>query len=417
MVTRPSEGGVVACRLRLEPLPESARRARQLLAEVLDQAGRHDLVDAASLLVSELVTNAVLHARTAIDLRVAASPTGVHVGVTDHSPLLPQRRGYGRSATTGRGLGMVDMVAERSGTEPEPDGGKTVWFELGSIDSAAPDRPSAGTPPPAEPIGVDLLGTPLRLARAWQQHADALLREYLLACWELAGDVEERLAEQAAAGAAFAEIAAVLDGAAAAGEEHADLSLRLPAGQEPAFNTLDRLLDQVAAMAERGELLAPPAQPEIRMLRRWFCSQIAGQLTGAAPSPWVGLVAETVAATGRPVAWDATAVRASRAATIAADDSNRILAVSGAVRDLLGWSEDELVGRRIVRIIPAAMREHHVAAFTLHLLTGRTSILDRHVQVAALCHDGSERVVDLLVRRERAGAGHAVFVATLRPVD
>ncbi|MDQ1668415.1 MAG: hypothetical protein QOE40_476 [Actinomycetota bacterium] len=416
MTTWCPEGGVVQRRLRLDPVPESARLARQFVTEALDEAGQPVLSDAATLLVSELVTNAMLHARTDIEVCVITSPGGVRVGVTDHSPQPLQRRGYGTSATTGRGLALLDIMAERSGTDSEPDGGKTVWFELGSPDAGMPDHRAVHQPAPdSRLVEVLLLDTPLRLARAWQQHSDALLREYLLACWELPGSTEDPLAEHAAASDAFAALSVAFD--AAAGDDDVTLILRLDPDQGAGFATLDRVLDEVVAMAERGELLAPPTQPEIRLLRRWLCSQIDGQLSGAAASPWVGLAAETVPALSRPVEWDASGVRSSSLAVIAADDSNRIIAASSAVLDLLGWSEDQLVGQRIVSVIPRRFREHHVASFTLHLLTGRTAVLDRPVRVPALHRDGHEVVVDLEVCREQAGGGRAVFVATFFPAD
>ena len=102
---------------------------------------------------------------------------------------------------------------------------------------------------------------------------------------------------------------------------------------------------------------------------------------------------------------------------MAADDANRILAASPAALRLLGWTLDELVGRRIVSVIPQRFREAHIAAFTLHLLTDSTTILDRTVAVPALHRDGSEVPIDLVVRRETAGGGRAVFVATMHPAS
>jgi PAS domain S-box-containing protein len=379
------------------------------VTEVLDASGQSDLVESATLLVSELVTNAILHARTEIEVAVAATRHGLYVGVTDRHPQLPSRRGYDRAATTGRGLGMVDAIATRSGTEPHDDGGKTVWFELGSETVRHATAPaSSSSEEPQRTIA--LIAVPLRLARAWQQHCDALMREHLLACWDLEGDVDARLAEHALAGEAFAEVAAAID--AADGDSTADITLSADAGTESRFAALGTVLDQVVAMAERDELLAPPTQPEIRQLRSWICTQVREQLASAAPTPWAGL-GEAVAAQVRPVDWDATPVLEAAGAVIAADDANRILAASRSALDLLGWAGADLVGERIVRIIPHRLREDHVAAFTDHLITGATTILDRMVRVPALRRDGSEVTVDLAVRRESAAGGRTVFVATM----
>jgi hypothetical protein len=136
-----SRPGSVERHVQLDPIPESARRARAIVTEALEAAGRPEFDDSATLLVSELVTNAILHARTPIELFVDATATGVYVGVSDGSAQLPARRDYGARATTGRGLELVDLVATRYGIETHEDGTKTVWFELGHADDA--DHPSA----------------------------------------------------------------------------------------------------------------------------------------------------------------------------------------------------------------------------------------------------------------------------------
>jgi PAS domain S-box-containing protein len=107
-------------------------------------------------------------------------------------------------------------------------------------------------------------------------------------------------------------------------------------------------------------------------------------------------------------------VRSATEAVVAADDVNRIVAASPAALDLLGW-DDDLVGRRIVAVIPERFREAHIAAFTLHLLTGETRIIGREVAVPVLRRDGTEVPVRLHVQRESAADGHTVFVATMRP--
>jgi anti-sigma regulatory factor (Ser/Thr protein kinase) len=87
----------------------------------------------AELLVSELVTNAVLHARTTITLEITAVPDGVRVGVLDGAARGPRPRDFSLEATTGRGLTLVESLASAWGTNPTADG-KQVWFELSSGD-------------------------------------------------------------------------------------------------------------------------------------------------------------------------------------------------------------------------------------------------------------------------------------------
>jgi anti-sigma regulatory factor (Ser/Thr protein kinase) len=84
----------------------------------------------ATLLVSEVVTNSVLHAGTPIRLRCGRSGGGVRIEVFDRSPQLPGLRHYDSVATTGRGLTLVSTLADAWGVEAEAEG-KTVWFHLG----------------------------------------------------------------------------------------------------------------------------------------------------------------------------------------------------------------------------------------------------------------------------------------------
>ena len=88
------------------------------------------LIDASVLLVSELVTNAVLHARSAIwvDVRVLGRG-GVHIEVSDASPLPPRAQQPSETASGGRGVGLVEAVSSRWGVRSRPDG-KTVWFDV-----------------------------------------------------------------------------------------------------------------------------------------------------------------------------------------------------------------------------------------------------------------------------------------------
>ena len=115
--------------LPLEPHPGSAALARRFTADTLGGWGAEQLAETAVLLVSELVTNAVLHARSASELVVRSVDTGIRVEVRDQSVAAPTPRAYSLEAGTGRGLLLVESLAARWGSEP--DGfGKSVWFEL-----------------------------------------------------------------------------------------------------------------------------------------------------------------------------------------------------------------------------------------------------------------------------------------------
>jgi anti-sigma regulatory factor (Ser/Thr protein kinase) len=107
----------------------SAAAARRFTVDVLQRWGCADLVDTATLLVSELVTNAVLHARSASRLVLRNTGDRLRVEITDDSAAAPTRRSYSADAGTGRGMMLVEALAVRWGSERAGDG-KRVWFEL-----------------------------------------------------------------------------------------------------------------------------------------------------------------------------------------------------------------------------------------------------------------------------------------------
>lgn len=98
--------------------------------EVLHRARVHHVDDIVVLLANELVTNAIVHARSPVELTVELIQGGVRVEVTDTSPASPSRRVAGRLATSGRGLELVETMATAWGVEQLNGNGKCVWFEV-----------------------------------------------------------------------------------------------------------------------------------------------------------------------------------------------------------------------------------------------------------------------------------------------
>lgn len=116
--------------LTLDPIGSAVAAARRYVRQRLAELGREDIVDSSCLGVSELVTNAAIHARTSITVDVAPTAEGtVRVSVRDRSSAIPMQRHYGLGATTGRGLHLVEAASSEWGVTPEADGGKTIWFE------------------------------------------------------------------------------------------------------------------------------------------------------------------------------------------------------------------------------------------------------------------------------------------------
>lgn len=109
--------------------PVSARQARRFVTRALSEIGLPELTEIALILVSELVTNAILHARSEVTLTVTRTSGGLRMEVGDRSSSAPSVRHYSAEATTGRGLVLVDSLADAWGSDIGPSG-KTVWFEL-----------------------------------------------------------------------------------------------------------------------------------------------------------------------------------------------------------------------------------------------------------------------------------------------
>lgn len=110
------------------PEPASAPAARRFVLAA-HWSDDEDLNLRLATLISELVTNAILHARTPFKVRVGLRTNRIRVSVTDGSRSEPVRRPYVPTRPTGRGLHIVDSLSDDWGFTPEGDG-KTVWFEL-----------------------------------------------------------------------------------------------------------------------------------------------------------------------------------------------------------------------------------------------------------------------------------------------
>lgn len=127
-------GGV---EIALDTAPRSVPLARRWLADVLGPASRYD-ADVARLLLSEVVTSAMLQARTGLVVRVEDSGTRLRVEVTtvgSPSDTRPTR------ASPATGQHVVELLAAGWGTQREAGrGGTTTWFELLPVTARPGDR-------------------------------------------------------------------------------------------------------------------------------------------------------------------------------------------------------------------------------------------------------------------------------------
>lgn len=117
--------------LALAPDASSVRHGRQFVASVLDEWGMGELAETAVLLTSELLTNSVLHARTDIALTVQRrDDSSVDICVHDGSRHTPRRRRHAHDATTGRGIELLERLAQEWEVTTD-EGGKTIRFTVG----------------------------------------------------------------------------------------------------------------------------------------------------------------------------------------------------------------------------------------------------------------------------------------------
>lgn len=117
--------------IELAPTPQSVAAARRWSVGAVDRAGAPELAETLELLVSELVSNVVLHARTACALSVRRIGDRLRVEVRDGSDRLPGATiQTDPLAVSGRGMVLVEALSAAHGADPLVGGGKLVWFEL-----------------------------------------------------------------------------------------------------------------------------------------------------------------------------------------------------------------------------------------------------------------------------------------------
>src|SRR3954465_2365329 len=161
---------MTAAAMSLAPDPGAPQQARRFIAATLEDLGLDETREVAELLVSELVTNAVVHAASAVEVEIERDDDGVLVRVrdADTGPLVMRAGGGSELDEGGRGFLLVDRLAEAWGTEHR-GGRKCVWFRL----SAEPLATGAATPRTADPAPPP--ATAPELVRAAEKRLRTLL--------------------------------------------------------------------------------------------------------------------------------------------------------------------------------------------------------------------------------------------------
>jgi anti-sigma regulatory factor (Ser/Thr protein kinase) len=159
--------------------PESVARARDFVRDILSDQPR-EIVEAAQLMVSELATNSVRHARSDFELAILVSRREIRVEVSDHGQGQPVPRSPTPLEQSGRGLQIVIALCDTWGISPSPDG-KLVWFTL-PLRTQAEEHQFSSTADrgkaleqglePAQSHEADPRAARARIAKLWRVPAD-----------------------------------------------------------------------------------------------------------------------------------------------------------------------------------------------------------------------------------------------------
>ena len=282
--------------------PRGVQDARRWVVDTCLDIGRQDLVECAELGVSELVTNALLHARQPLSIRVRGTREHPRVEVRDGSPEPPQLpftdpHDDDLLLTFGRGLGIVARCSDAWGVDIEEDG-KTVWFAPAvrprpePVEGVITGEHAVPTPVPADDeLRIDVLGVPLRAFIEFQRHYRELRREVRLLALahesdyplakdlsDLFGSLERDLREGIGADQ--------IERAQSSGAGITDLHVAMPRATAATIGRFIELLDLADAFCREERLLSLARTPEQQRFQRWFLSEFVRQERGEAPVPW-----------------------------------------------------------------------------------------------------------------------------------
>ena len=261
-----------------------------------------DSLDDIQLIVTELVTNALFHARPPVILRVLRLEECVRVEVEDTGHTLPVQVRNSPDSMTGRGLSLVSALSSAWGVDPTSTGGKVVWAELAEAAEKSASRVAPemnvddllaywSKEEPSEALFEVRLGSvPTRLLLAAKGHIDNLVRELTLAkARETATGVSLPVAMAdlvttviSSFSEARSDIKRQALAAAARGELMTDLVLRLPLSAAEAGERYLAALDEADGYARAARLLTLAAPRSHQIFRRWYIQALVDQLRAAA---------------------------------------------------------------------------------------------------------------------------------------
>lgn len=301
--------------LALDRSPTSGSAARELVRTHLLAAGLDELVETAELLVTELVSNVLVHTEERPLVRLRVDDGSVRVAVEDDCPAVPVGGVLDVQATCGRGLVLVDALVQRWGVTRLRGEGKAVWFELVRGQRAAAEElaadalldlwgervePDEPPPPPrrdhdAGPTRtVRLEGVSPTLLHDTKSHLDDLVRDLTLVCEGAQAGRASDPETQAVADRLTALVAQLVGFrnemrrqalvASERGEATFTLELVLPVALAGPLAQYRRALDEADELCAAGRLLLAPARPELATFRRRKLDTFVRQLSDPAPA-------------------------------------------------------------------------------------------------------------------------------------
>lgn len=298
---------VAAAMAAFDSSAESVAQARRLVERQLDDWGQSDLSDDARLVVSELLTNAALHAKPPIKLRLARLPAGVRLEVSDGSPELPLKVYAGTDVMTGRGWSLVEALCDSWGVQPTGQG-KVVWATLLPPDVFPSRIPAAFD---SHTVDTDLVNlgqssrfdddairyevflgdVPTELLLAAKGHIDSLIREFALLASGAAGGATSPVPRELMSliervvgnfSEARQSIKKQALRAAERGEPRTRLTLQLPLSAAEAGLAYLAALDEVDAYCRNEQMLTLESPPAHRLFRSWYVDGLVEALQRAA---------------------------------------------------------------------------------------------------------------------------------------
>lgn len=285
--------------------PRGVQNARRWVVAACTDIGRPELNECAELAVSELVTNALLHAAPPIQVRVRGTREHPRVEVSDASSSPPLLPGGGFDevdedllVTFGRGLSIVARCSSAWGAEIEKDG-KVVWFVPATepaedgVEGKITGIPEAERRPRSGEglLEIELHGVPLRLFFGFQMHYRELRREVRLLALahesqyplaknlsDLFGALDRQLSEGIGA--------YQIDAALRSRKNTTDLRVAIAEDGAATVGRFLDLLDLADAFCREERLLSLARSSEQRNFQRWFLGEFVRQQTNEPPMAW-----------------------------------------------------------------------------------------------------------------------------------